>query len=431
MNHPPAHIAMPEITSVLSGALADGVIGTIDTTVQFHDLGRLRRIIATLIERFPAKTNHAIAIKANPLVAVLQAAVKAGAGLEAASMEEVQVALAAGCPPDRIIFDSPAKTENELRQALELGLMLNIDNFDELARIEALHQGSTSVVGFRVNPQVGAGSIAITSVSTGKSKFGVPITGNEPALLDAFRRNPWLRALHVHVGSQGCRLEQLVNAVEAILALRDRLNTALGEPQIDNVDIGGGLPFPYTDDDEYIRFEDYADALHAQTPALFTPGLQVATEFGRAIQAGCGFTASRIEYVKRNGEQRLAVCHAGADLFMRPVYQPDTWRHRFSLVDAHGQPREGDCDSWTIAGPLCFAGDLLAQDLPLPEPRPGDWLIIHDTGAYTLGMYSRHCSRGLPLVLGFDSSTGERRVMLQRETPKDVARFWSAGAELD
>ncbi len=107
------------------------------TSAIFHHFGLMRTRIAALQADFPVSTLHAIAIKANPLVEVLREVVRTGAGLEAASIEEVELALAAGCPAERVIFDSPAKTIDEIAHALRLGVYLNVDNFAELERIAA------------------------------------------------------------------------------------------------------------------------------------------------------------------------------------------------------------------------------------------------------------------------------------------------------
>src|SRR5690606_30720571 len=106
--------------------------------------------------------------------------------------------------------------------------------------------------------------------------------------------------------------------------------------------------------------------------------------------------------------------------------QPALWFHEIALLDARGVPKRGETSPATVAGPLCFSGDLIARDRPLPAAEPGDWLVIRDTGAYTLGMWSRHCSRGIPRVIGVDR--GDLRVLRERETPGDVVAFWSGPA---
>lgn len=399
-----------------AGLLTDGV-----RAVVFHDLALLDARLTELTAAVPAPAMHTVAIKANPLVELLRVVVRLGHGLEAASIEEVQLALAAGCPADRIVFDSPAKTMAELATSLDLGIRINADSLDELRRIAELRSPtSRSIVGIRVNPLVGAGTIGTTSVAATDSKFGVPVDrfGNE--LREMFAA-PWLRCLHIHVGSQGCSVEQLVDAARVVVRLRDELR-AEGSV-VDHIDIGGGLPVDYDEDATAPSIDDYVAALRAGVPDLFD-GSTILTEFGRAIHAGCGWAVTRVEYVKRDGETPTAVLHLGADFLMRPVYQPDFWRHRFSTI---GGDAGRDVESWRLAGPLCFAGDIVGRHVPLPPLTPGDLVVVHDVGAYTLSMWSRHCSRGMPAVYGYrlDDDGVEFELLKRAEEPDDIVRFWS------
>jgi len=392
-----------------------------------HDLSRMRSRIETLRAIFPSNALHAVAIKANPLVEVLREAVDAGAGLEAASFEEVHLALAAGCRPERIVFDSPAKTFDELEQALAMNVTINADNLDELERIDALYNplGSRSIVGLRVNPVVGKGTIASTSVAGQESRFGLPIDSGRVAIVDAFARYPWLTGLHVHVGSQGCAIDQLCEAAQRIVDLAVEVDATVRPGRVRQIDIGGGLPTAYRDHDPAPTPDQYVARLRTHAPGLFDPRHRIVTEFGRAIHAGCGFAASRVEYVTNRPAK--AVVHVGADLFLRTAYHPADWQHDMFVVDAYGEPKRGLVRPWTIAGPLCFNGDVLARDRLLPDIVAGDWLVVRDAGAYTLGMWSRHCSRGMPLVLGYRGA-GDFHVLREAESPADIVRFWSREA---
>jgi diaminopimelate decarboxylase len=140
------------------------------------------------------------------------------------------LALAAGCRGDRIVFDSPAKTVGEIGQALRWGVLLNADNFDELGRIAAARRTceSASLIGLRVNAMVGGGTIAHTSVSQANSKFGVPLLSDRKKIVAAFAEHDWLSGLHVHVGSQGCGLALLVDAVQRMAGLRREIMASTG-----------------------------------------------------------------------------------------------------------------------------------------------------------------------------------------------------------
>jgi diaminopimelate decarboxylase len=420
-------ISLDEAAAMVQAAQVGGLLEDAAAAI-FHHLGLMRARMAALQAAFPSNTLHAIAVKANPVVEVLREVVRAGGGLEAASIEEAQLALAAGCPAERVVFDSPVKTHREIEQALRLGVHLNADNFDELERIAAARRSiaSSSPLGLRINPLVGGGAIEQTSVADAKSKFGVPLELNRQAILAAFAKYPWLCGLHSHVGSQGCSLELLAKAAGLIAALRKTIVAETGNP-VGFVDIGGGLSTVYRTGDKAPTPEEYRALLEVRAPDLFASDVRLVTEFGRAIHANCGIAIARVEYVKpgRRGD-RMVVIHLGADFLVRPVYRPHDWHHEFFVLNRHGVPKLGAAPPVTIAGPLCFAGDILARDALLPPIEQGDWIVIRDCGAYTLSMWSRHCSRGIPAVLGYDPQQRQPlRVLRRAETPSDVVRFWS------
>ncbi len=416
-------ISLDEASALVRSAMDSGLLG--DRSAIFHDLRLLRRRLAALDDAFPPSCLHTIAIKANPVVEILREVVQVGAGLEAASIEEVAVALAAGCPAGRIVFDSPAKTAAEINFALDLGVYLNADNFEELERVAAApgRYGSASLVGLRVNTMVGSGAIEHTSVSAADSKFGVPLQTDREAIVEAFRKHRWLTGLHVHVGSQGCPLELLVEAAARIDELREEIDRR-AERRVSHVDIGGGLATSYHTGEQAPTPRDYRQRLEQRAPGLFAGDVRLITEFGRAVQANCGIAASRVEYVKP--EQQLAYIHLGADFLLRTVYRPDDWPHEFFVLDRHGLPKSGHPQPITLAGPLCFAGDVVAREIALPPVEVGDWIVIRDVGAYTLSMWSRHCSRSIPSVIGYETpNRNSLRVLRNAETADDVAHFWS------
>jgi len=409
--------------AVLARALSRGLLDEQDSAALFYDLRGLDARLETLGRLFPPGTLHALAVKAAPLPALLSRLAAAGAGLEAASGPELHLALRAGCPPGRVVYDSPAKTVAELREALALGVHLNADNLQELARLDALDAGSAPAasLGLRVNPQVGEGAIASTSVAGAYSKFGEPLE-KRAEIVRAFVERPWLTGLHMHVGSQGCAVELFIRGARALLDLRRAIDQAAGERRVARLDIGGGLPVAYAPGDVAPSMEDYAAALRRECPELFDGTLRLFTEFGRWMFAGQGFAASRVEYVKEQAGHRTAVIHLGADMFLRPCYLPEAWRHELAVAGPDGAPKAGPLAPWHVAGPLCFSGDFLARARPLPEIEPGDWLIVRDAGAYTVSMWSRYNSRQMPKVLGADGDA--LTVLKRRETVEDVLRFW-------
>lgn len=405
-------VPVSDVSGWIAAARAQGAIGADTRSILFHDLARMRRHVQSLHQAFPAGALHAIAIKANPLVSVLRGVVDAGAGLEAASWEEVRLAVAAGCPPERIVFDGPAKTDPELRDAIALGCWINADHTEELDRIAALGPPPGGV-GLRVNPEVGAGRIAATSTAVRGSRFGVPLS----QVGDLLGRYPFVRGLHCHTGSQGVGLQLLVAAARATAEAVEALD-------LDVLDVGGGLPVRYTEaDPEPPTVAAWAEGL-ADLPSW--DRRRWITECGRSVQAGCGVALTRIEATKPVDGVPMLVVHLGADFALRRVYRPDQWNHELVVLDPSGTPREGPLQPTTVGGPLCFAGDLWDRARPLPEAQVGDWLLIRDVGAYTLSMWSRHCSRALPPTWGVDGAS--LQLLHAGETPADVVRFWSGPA---
>ncbi len=402
-----------------------------DTAVMFHDLSFLEEKFNDLKSLFPKDTLHSVAIKANPLIALLDYLKTLGAGAEAATLPELYFAEKCGYDPQKMVFDSPAKTRQELEYALELGAHVNADSFQELERIDEFLKDnkSNSTIGIRINPQVGSGKIGITSVAGKYSKFGIPLNDMYDELLNIYLKYGWLTGVHLHVGSQGCEMELLLNGVERVLEFAETVNAKLeqtgSDRRIDIFDLGGGLPVSYFRDVAPDSMKDYRDALQSRFPQLFIGTYRLFTEFGRYMHANCGWTASRVEYVKDLAGVKTAMIHVGADLLMRACYLPQDWHHEIAVTDAQGNLKSLDkTDQYTIAGPLCFAGDIIARDVELPELEEGDHLIIHDTGAYTMGMWSRHNSRQLPKVVGYFNDGESFKILKERESLDRVYEFW-------
>lgn len=395
-----------------------------DTAVVFYDLDKIEDKLSQLRSAFPESTRHAIAIKALPLVAILKKIAQSGFSAEVASWEEFQLAQAAGFSPSHIIYDGPAKTVEELNLAMQSRAHINCDSFEEVNRIAKLRQTQDclATIGLRINPQVGAGDIESTSVATEQSKFGIPLLNNQEAILAAFQEHSWLKGLHVHIGSQGCSITLMCEAIKKVFELAEWLNEQLATQQLSILDIGGGLPVQYQSQDPLISMGDYVQALQEYIPELFTEKYQLLTEFGRWVLANAGWTLSRVEYLKSHLNKHIAISHMGADMFIRPCYHPDQWHHEISVLDPNFKLKTENVKSYDIAGPLCFSGDFIARNRPLPEIVAGDYLCIQDTGAYTLSMWSRYNNRFVPKVIGYD--TNGCSILKNRETFAELWQFW-------
>ncbi|KAG7402302.1 hypothetical protein PHYBOEH_000010 [Phytophthora boehmeriae] len=444
-----------QVASVVRQMQQDGILGGDDEEEEsklavVYDLDAIDMAFQALLTSFPAHFDHRFAMKSCPLAFFVKRAIENDVGLECASIVEVKHALRLGCPPHRIVFDSPCKTRRDLKFAINAGVEVNADNFEELDIIrehaEAIFQssfpectpryaGNLPRVGLRINPLLGAGTNACLSVSTVQSKFGVPLTPeNRARIIAFFCANPWMTGLHAHVGSQGCSLEMLSQGAVVLSELANQIDAAAGTSRIKVLNIGGGLSTNFDGEDVSPTFAEYVDVLRHEAPQLFErTGRLILTEFGSSVSSKTGWTISEVECVKAHppvdGDnlQQTAIIHAGSDLFLRTCYRPDLFERRLSVYNSAGLASMAPLAVQNVAGPLCFGGDLVGRRVELPTISRGDFVVVHDTGANTMSMFSRHCSRPAPAVYGYRTDEeGEISLELLKpaESPEEVMSFW-------
>lgn len=407
-------------------ALEQGLIDpVVDTSVIFLNLSvvadRFRRIVAA----FPASTLHAVAVKANPLTAVLRFLNQLGAGLEAASWPEVQMAVAAGFERAKIVYNSPARTQAEIDRACAQfpGLRVNADSLDELQRYPGGRCGLR--LGLRINPLVAGDTVEYLNVAGAGSKFGEPIS-NRQSIVEQCRNLDDVDCLHVHVGSQIANFDPSIRSIRSVVDLANEINQGLREPGIQFLNIGGGFPASYHHDRPAADIQEYADLLRQACPELYDGSYQLITEFGRYVHANACWSVSDIEYAKSSGSDVILINHLGADMFLREAYKPGDWPHEMFVMDAGGEPKNvGPEINTHIAGPLCFGGDFVQTDCLLAPAVPGDKLVIRDVGANTFSLWSRHCSRPFPKVISYVGSAEQLKIAKPRESIDSIIGFWS------
>jgi diaminopimelate decarboxylase len=337
----------------------------------------------------------AYAVKANSNLSVLATLGRLGAGADTVSEGEIRRALAAGIPPERIVYSGVGKTDDELRFALAAGVeQINVESEPELRRLSALAARAGGLPGarppgvvIRVNPDVGAGGHAKISTGARESKFGVSLAEAE-RLYALAAADPALKALGVacHIGSQITDLGPLARAFAVMRDLVLRLR-ARGLA-VERLDLGGGLGVPYFDapaPPEPAAFAAMADEV------LGGLGVALAFEPGRVIAANAGILLSRVIHVHERPEgRRYLVLDAAMNDLIRPaMYEA---YHDIRPVT----PRPGPAGAYDVVGPVCETGDTFARDRDLPPLAAGDLVALMTAGAYGAVMSSEYNSR--PLV---------------------------------
>jgi len=336
------------------------------------------------------------ALKANSNQSVLRTLAKLGAGADVVSGGELKRALAAGIPPEKMLFSGIGKTEAELRAALDADILcINIESEPELELLSRLatETGRTARISVRVNPDVDSGSHA--KISTGKSenKFGVPLARAREVYARAARL-PGIRVTgaDMHIGSQ---ITDLVPLEAAFRLLADFVQTLRGDGHtITHVDFGGGLGIPYYLDQEAPpEPAAYAAVVKRVTHNL---GCTLMFEPGRMIVGNAGILVTRVIYVKHGEAKNFVIIDAAMNDLIRPTLYEAHHDILPIVAAANGAPTI----TADVVGPVCESGDYLALDRTLPEPKPGDLLAIMTAGAYGAVQSGTYNTRALvPEVL--------------------------------
>jgi diaminopimelate decarboxylase len=350
------------------------------------------------------------ASKAFPCVAVLRLLAQEGLWCDVASGGELHLALAAGFPPERIVLHGNAKSEAELRMALDSGVgLIVIDNFEEIGRLARLlaeqppSAGAQQPVLVRVTPDVSGATHEKISTGQADSKFGFAMADAAEAFARV-RDVPGLslQGVHAHIGSQLLDLEPF-RALTAELA-------RLGEFPV--WDLGGGLGVRYTEEEpDAPSVEDYVAAI---VGAAHEHGIgreqRLLIEPGRSLSANSCVTLYTVESVKQNVSRWVAV-DGGMSDNLRPMLYGASY-------EAHVADRFGGRVQCVLAGKHCESGDVIVRDALLDDPRPGDVIVTPATGAYGFSMANNY--NGVPRPPVIFCRDGDARVVVRRETFDDL-----------
>ena len=336
----------------------------------------------------------AYAVKANSNVAVLATLARLGAGADVVSEGEILRALAAGVPPERIVFSGVGKTAGEIALALQAGLAeINVESEPELNLINRVAQrmGVRATVAIRVNPDVEAGGHAKISTGKAENKFGVSF-GEAERLYANASNMAGVRPVGVtcHIGSQ---ITDLAPLEAAFVKMRDLVERLRGEGHsVERLDLGGGLGAPY-----FNTPEPPAPAAYAAMIARVMKGLDIrfAFEPGRMVAANAGVLVAEVLHVHQRPEgRRFLVLDAAMNDLLRPAMY-DAYHDIRPL-----KPRPGDPLAYDVVGPICETGDTFTRDRLLPPLEAGDLVAFMTAGAYGAAMSSEYNSRLLvPEVL--------------------------------
>jgi diaminopimelate decarboxylase len=350
-------------------------------------------------------------VKANSNLAVLSVLARLGAGFDIVSGGELARVMAAGGNPAKVVFSGVGKTEDEIRGALQAGILsINLESEPELERVNAVAGalGRRAPVAFRVNPDVDAKTHPYISTGLKQNKFGV-------AWSDAERLYRKAAALpHVRITGVGCHIGSLmldsapfVAATTRIVDLVERLEQA--GIALEHIDLGGGMGIRYHDE----TAAPVAAFVHGALDALGRRRETVLLDPGRAIVGNAGVLLTRVEYLKPGEAKNFLVVDAAMNDLIRPALY-GAWHDVKNLREAESGAAAGVFD---IVGPVCESADWLAKDRAL-DARQGDVLAILSAGAYAMAMSSNYNTR--PRAAEVMVSGTDARLVRRRESVAEL-----------
>ncbi|QOY63981.1 bifunctional aspartate kinase/diaminopimelate decarboxylase [Lysobacter sp. H21R4] len=324
------------------------------------------------------------AIKANPHPAILRTVTDEGLGLECVSLGELEHVFATlpELPASRVLFTPSFAPRREYEAALARGVTVTLDNIEAFQRWPEVFRGRT--IWLRLDLGRGDGHHEKVRTGGAAAKFGLPLARFDAFLAHAHALNIRISGLHAHLGSG---IEDPRHWREVYAHLAGLADTA---GDVDTIDIGGGMPIPYTPDAQDFDLAVWRAGLD-EIKAAF-PRYALVVEPGRYLVAEAGvLLLSVTQVVEKDGVHRIG-CDGGMNVMMRPALY-DAWH------GIHNISRPGDTSTtaFEIVGPICETGDVLGRKRLLSSATAeDDVILVADTGAYGMTMANTYNLRALP-----------------------------------
>ncbi len=399
------------------------------TPLYVTDESKLRANLRSYKEAFETiDTDIYYAVKANGNLALLKILASEGAGADVFSAGELELTKLAGIPAERILFNGNSKSAEELREAVESGVKVSVDSLDELRVLSTVaeEQGKEVEIAIRVNPDVSPAVHPKIATGLKESKFGIPFYEVTSACEEAKKLpNILLAGLHCHIGSQILDVNVFSEATKKMMDLVEILSEK--GIALKFVDLGGGLGIGYRREEKEIAPtpKDLAEAILPVFEKMMHElgiNLKLVLEPGRSIVGSTTVLLSRVNAVKRAYKNFVAI-DAGFNLLIRPVMYD-----AYHEVVVANKINERTSELYTVVGPVCEAGDIIAKDRKLPKVERGDLLSILDAGAYGFSMSSQY--NGRPRCAEVLVCDGKADLIRSRESIEDLIRNQKIPARL-
>lgn len=364
------------------------------TPFYYYDMDLLQRtldVVKAESSKYGYHVHFAIKANANPRLLALIA--QNGLGADCVSGGEVQAALDAGFPANKIVFAGVGKADWEINLGLDNDIFcFNVESLAELEVINELAATKQKVasIALRINPEVDAHTHAKITTGMKENKFGINLS-QLASVTDRLAEMKHVRliGIHCHIGSQITDMSAFRNLTIRINEIQDDL--AAKGIVVENLNFGGGLGIDYYHPNHLSipAFDNYFAAIHSLLQVR--PGQQVHFEPGRSIVAQCGTLISRVLYVKEGETKKFAILDAGFTELIRPAMY-DAY-HRIENISS-----DEPVELYDVVGPICESSDVFGKEVELNKAHRGDFLALRSAGAYGEVMASQYNCRKLPVA---------------------------------
>lgn len=380
------------------------------TPLYVYDGNKIQNQVKTLQEAFSSvKLRIKYATKALSNINVLKLLRKAGTGVDAVSIEEVRLCLHAGYTPKEIMFTPNSVSFSEIQEAVDLGVMINIDNIPMLEHFGTFY-GSEVPVCIRLNPHILAGGNAKISVGHIDSKFGISILQLKHVLKVVEAYELRVTGLHVHTGSD------ILDAAVFLKGAEILFDAAHEFKDLQFLDFGGGFKVAYKPGDIATDIMDVGKQVSKafkEFCRVYGRELEIWFEPGKFLVSEAGLLLVKVNVVKSTPASTFVGVDSGLNHLIRPMMY-DAYHGVVNISRFNGPERV-----YTIVGYICET-DTIAADRKLKEIQEGDILAIKNAGAYGFSMASNYNSRLRPAeVLLLE---GKAHLIRERETFEDILR---------
>ena len=365
----------------------------IRTPFYYYDMNLLRQTLRAITDEAQKHEAFCVhyAVKANANLKVLQAIRQAGLGADCVSGGEIEAALKAGFPADKIVFAGVGKSDWEINLGLDAGIgCFNVESVPELEVINELAEAksTTANVAFRINPDVGAHTHANITTGLAENKFGIAMRDMEDIIERAqTMQHIKLVGLHFHIGSQILDMGDFQALCNRINDLQNQLESH--RIVVESINVGGGLGIDYQHPNR-IPIPDFKSYFDTYAKRLkLRPGQTIHFELGRAVVAQMGTLIARTLFIKVGAKKKFCIVDAGMTDLIRPaLYQA---YHKIENITS-----DGPMEAYDVVGPICESSDVFAKQVDLNQAKRGDLIAIRSAGAYGEIMASQYNCRPLP-----------------------------------